>query len=72
MTTPQQDFEALDSASGDELGRLELRIARRADELSRQCSFDWFDPLDNWHQAEREVWGETDGWAGQGSGATTR
>lgn len=39
----------------EELFRLERRIARRADELSREFGFDRGRALDHWRQAEREV-----------------
>ncbi|MDO8543242.1 MAG: hypothetical protein Q7S40_22630 [Opitutaceae bacterium] len=40
----------------EELFRLEQRIARRADELSRQYGVDRSNALEHWRQAEREVW----------------
>lgn len=40
----------------DELFHVERRIARRADELSRQQGYDPIHALDHWRQAEREVW----------------
>lgn len=42
--------------SDDELFRLERRIARRADELSRLKGCDRGHALDHWRQAEREIW----------------
>lgn len=42
-------------AANDELDELELRVARRADELARQD--DGHRPgRDYWQQAEREIW----------------
>ena len=42
----------------DELFELELRIAQRADELVRLFGFDPQQALEQWRQAEREVWHE--------------
>lgn len=42
----------------DELFELELRIAKRADELARQCQTDTEHSVDAWGQAERELWRE--------------
>ena len=42
----------------DELFELELRIAQRADELVRRNGTDPFHALEQWRQAEREVWQE--------------
>lgn len=42
--------------SDDALFRVERKIARRADELSRQLGYDPGNALDHWRQAEREVW----------------
>jgi hypothetical protein len=47
--TPRESFD-------DELFQLERRIARRADELSRQLGVDRGQALEHWRQAEREVW----------------
>lgn len=41
----------------DELFRVELRIARRADELARLHGTDPAHALDPWRQAERELLG---------------
>ncbi|HUR56083.1 MAG TPA: DUF2934 domain-containing protein [Opitutaceae bacterium] len=40
----------------DALFRVERKIARRADELSRLLGYDPGHALDHWRQAEREVW----------------
>jgi len=56
IATFRPEPEDVSAPPMDELSWLELRIARRADDLSRQQNFDWFDPIDNWRQAEREVW----------------
>lgn len=40
----------------DPLFELERKIARRADELSRQLGTDREHALEHWKQAEREVW----------------
>lgn len=40
----------------DELFELELRIAKRADELVRETGMDREHSLDLWRQAEREFW----------------
>ncbi len=42
-------------AAEDELTRIELMIARRADELMRQRSGS-MPPADVWREAEAEVW----------------
>lgn len=41
----------------DPLFRVELRIARRADELARLYGTDPVHALDPWRQAEREMFG---------------
>ena len=41
--------------SQDPLFELERRIARRADQLSRQLGFNRCQALEHWRQAEREV-----------------
>lgn len=41
----------------DQLFRVELRIARRADELARLYGSDPVHALDPWRQAEREMFG---------------
>jgi hypothetical protein len=50
--------EAFDFTPVDELERLELRIAQRADDLSRESGFDPIHACENWRKAEREVLGE--------------
>lgn len=40
----------------DELFELELRIARRADQLARLSESDPQSAMEYWHQAEQEVW----------------
>jgi hypothetical protein len=40
----------------DVLANVELEIARRADELSRDRRYAHRHPLDHWRQAEEEVW----------------
>lgn len=40
----------------DTLFELEQKIARRADELTREQGGDFAHALNNWRQAEREVW----------------
>ena len=42
----------------DELFEVELRIAKRADELVRLFGLDPVHALKQWRQAEREVWKE--------------
>jgi len=42
--------------SSDRLFNLELRIAKRADELVRMFGLDPAHALDQWRQAESEVW----------------
>jgi hypothetical protein len=49
---------AFDFTPVDELERLELRIAQRADDFSRESGFDPIHACENWRKAEREVWGE--------------
>jgi hypothetical protein len=57
---PRDEFPA------DELLRLELKIARRADELSRSAPPDPISDREHWVQAERDVLGwEVDLVAGQ-------
>lgn len=48
MNTPTQP--------ADELFELELRIAQRADELVRISGPDPLHALEQWREAEREVW----------------
>ena len=40
----------------DELFEMERRIARRADQLTRQFGTHPLTPLDHWRRAEEEVW----------------
>jgi hypothetical protein len=42
----------------DELERLQLRIAQRADDLSKTGSSSSGSALENWLQAEREILGD--------------
>jgi hypothetical protein len=42
----------------DDLERLQLRIAQRADHFSRELGFDPIHALDNWRKAEREILAE--------------
>jgi hypothetical protein len=42
----------------DDLERLQLKIAQRADDISRETGFDPTNALENWRIAEREVLGE--------------
>ncbi len=44
---------------GDDLERLQLKIAQRADDISREAGFDPTNALENWRIAEREVFGRT-------------
>lgn len=46
---PQSDI-------ADALAKVELEIARRADELSRNQKTAYRHPLDHWRQAEEEIW----------------
>ncbi len=55
MADNDHGFEPTD----DVLFRFERRIARRADELSRQHGFDRWNALDHWRTAEREIMTET-------------
>lgn len=43
----------------DELFNLELRIARRADEIARRLEKGPSHPLEPWKQAENEIWSTT-------------
>lgn len=43
----------------DDLERLQLKIAQRADVISRESGFDPTNALENWRIAEREVLGLT-------------
>jgi hypothetical protein len=47
----------------DELFEVELRIARRADELVRRFGFDPAHALERWRQAEREIWKDFRQWS---------
>jgi hypothetical protein len=49
----------------DELFRVELRIARRADQLVRMHGNDPVHALDPWRQAERELLNRLPGWLRQ-------
>lgn len=53
----------------DALFRVERKIARRADELSRQLGYDPGHALDHWRQAEQEVWSEPEPSDGQKIGS---
>lgn len=44
------------SSPQDELFEMERRIARRADELTRQFGTKPLSALDHWRRAEEEVW----------------
>jgi hypothetical protein len=53
-------FDPANIDNEDALLQLEIRIARRADELAATRSFEPVDAVASWWQAEREVLAETD------------
>jgi hypothetical protein len=58
-------FDAAESDVEDALLQLEMRIARRADELAATRHGERTDAVESWWQAEREVLAETAGdWRG--------
>ncbi|HEY0947205.1 MAG TPA: hypothetical protein VGD81_18120 [Opitutaceae bacterium] len=57
MTSLPYPTEKSDLQLENDLVQLELRIARRADELSQRHEHDRAKDRDDWQQAEREVLG---------------
>jgi hypothetical protein len=58
MKTDACSSKAADFVPVDELEKLELKIARRADALSKQSAYDPQPALENWLQAESEILGD--------------
>lgn len=54
------ETDSAPSAADDALFRVELEIARRADELTRRFGTNPVSALEHWRAAEREVWQDGD------------
>jgi hypothetical protein len=56
MNTSESSLPAATRALHEDLFEIELRVARRADELARDRGSDRQRDVAHWSEAEREVW----------------